>query len=477
MSESQHIEPLILPDVVEAEQTLVHLANVFFPQRALTQNRGDIEAIESPDLEARYRALVEQIPAVVFLAFMDKDLSEAYVSPQIESLLGFTQAEWLYDPVRWYNQIHPDDKERWSLEAAQMLLTGDPVRSVYRALARDGRVVWFHCEVKMVRRADGRPWFIHGVAFDISEQKRAEAALRRAHDQLELRVAERTHELAVMNEDLQLEIAERRRAEAERAELLVREQEARRQAEDANRLKDEFLATVSHELRTPLVAIVGWSQMLRGNHVDPAEAEHALDVIARSAKLQAQLIDDLLDISRIISGKLRLNVTLIDPASAVAAAIEVVRPAAAAKNIDLLSDLDPAAGHIHADPDRLQQIVWNLVSNAVKFTPQHGRVDVRLQRVASHVEIVVSDTGCGINAEFLPFVFDRFRQADSSSNRAKGGLGLGLAIVRHVTELHGGTVTAESPGTGMGATFTVRLPVGADYAPDPHSGSDRQGSV
>lgn len=454
----------LFQDVAEAEQTLVHLAKVFFPaESALASGGQAVEAIESPDLEARYRALVEQIPAVVFLAFLDKDLSEAYVSPQIESLLGFTQAEWLYDPVRWYNQIHPEDKERWSLEAAQMFLTGEPVRSVYRALARDGRVVWFHCEVKMVRRADGRPWFMHGVAFDISEQKRAEAALRRAHDELELRVDERTRELAVTNQELQLEIVERKRAEEERAALLVREQEARRQAEDANRLKDEFLATVSHELRTPLVAIVGWSQMLRGNHVDPSEAEHALDVIARSAKLQAQLIDDLLDISRIISGKLRLNVARIDPAAAVAAAIDVVRPAATAKNIELEATFDDGVGQILADPDRVQQIVWNLVSNAVKFTPARGRVHVRLQRIDSTIEIVVSDTGVGISSEFLPFVFDRFRQADSSSNRAKGGLGLGLAIVRHVTELHGGTVTAESPGENQGATFTVRLPLATDH--------------
>jgi signal transduction histidine kinase len=257
--------------------------------------------------------------------------------------------------------------------------------------------------------------------------------------------------------------------EAERAALLVREQEARRHAEEANRLKDEFLATVSHELRTPLVAIVGWSQMLRGNHVDPAEAEHALEVIARSAKLQAQLIDDLLDISRIISGKLRLHVVPIDPAAAVAEAIEVVRPAAAAKNIDLQFSLDPDVGQIMADADRLQQVVWNLISNAVKFTAAGGRVGITMQRNENQIEIVVSDTGVGISAEFLPFVFDRFRQADGSSVRAKGGLGLGLAIVRHVTELHGGTVTAESAGPGQGATFTVRLPAAADHLRGDHA--------
>jgi PAS domain S-box-containing protein len=462
VSEGSPIDGFGSPDLQEAEQTLLRLADVFSPAlRAAAVGESNIESIESPDLDARYRALVEQIPAVVFLAFLDKDLSEAYVSPQIENLLGFSPGEWLHDPVRWYSQIHPDDKERWSIEAAGMLLTGQPVRSVYRALARNGRVVWFHCEVKMVRRDDGRPWFMHGVAFDVTDQKEAEAALRRAHDQLEMRVAERTGELALANEELQAEVMERKRAEAERAALLLREQEARREAEQANRLKDEFLATVSHELRTPLVAIVGWSQMLRGNHVDPAEAEHALEVIERSAKVQAQLIDDLLDISRIISGKLRLDVTPIDPANSIRAAIDVVQPAALAKNIELVALLDANVGQIRADADRLQQVVWNLLSNAIKFTPAGGRVSIRLQRIESQIQIVVSDTGAGISSEFLPFVFDRFRQADGSSNRTWGGLGLGLAIVRHVTELHGGTVTAESAGEGQGATFTVKLPAAA----------------
>ncbi|HEY6138121.1 MAG TPA: PAS domain-containing sensor histidine kinase [Thermoanaerobaculia bacterium] len=463
MSDALSIGGFDSPDLQEAEQTLLRLASVFSPAtRGPSLDRSNLESIESPDLEARYRALVEQIPAVVFLAFLDKDLSEAYVSPQIENLLGFSPGEWLHDPVRWYSRIHPDDKERWSIDAAGMVLTGQPVRSVYRALARNGRVVWFHCEVKMVRRDDGRPWFMHGVAFDVTEQKEAETALRRAHDQLEIRIAERTRELASTNAELQAEIVERKRAEAERAALLLREQDARREAEQANRLKDEFLATVSHELRTPLVAIVGWSQMLRGNHVDPANARHALEVIERSAKVQAQLIEDLLDISRIISGKLRLDVQPIDPARPIEAAIDVVRPAASAKKIELRAALDPDAGQIRADPDRLQQVVWNLLSNAIKFTPAGGRVSIALQRVESQIHITVADTGAGISAEFLPYVFDRFRQADSSSSRTWGGLGLGLAIVRHVTELHGGTVTAESAGPGQGATFTVKLPVVVD---------------
>ena len=458
-------EPAV--SLAEAEGILTALASVYILANAAApavdsgekQQSETIEATESPDLEARYRILVEQIPAVVFMAFLDKGISEAYVSPQIEAILGFTQEEWLNDPVRWYQQIHPADKTRWSIEAAQMFLSGQPLRSVYRVIARDGHVVWFHCEARMIRRDDGRPWFIHGVGFDITELKQAEEALRTAHDELEMRVKERTGELAQANRELQLEIAERTRAEHERAEMLAREQEARKQAEEANRLKDEFLATVSHELRTPLTAIVGWAHMMRGGLLNQADAGRALETIERNARSQTQLIEDLLDISRIITGKLRLDVRRVDLAQVIEAAIDAVRPAAAAKKIKLQTALYPEACLVLADPDRMQQVVWNLLSNAIKFTPQGGRVSVQVERDDSHAQIIVRDSGEGISSEFLPFVFERFRQADGSKTRAHGGLGLGLAIVRHLIELHGGTVTADSRGPGQGATFSVKLPL------------------
>ena len=267
-------------------------------------------------------------------------------------------------------------------------------------------------------------------------------------------------------DELAKEIRQRQRAEEERAQLLVQEQKARAEAEKAraeaenlNRLKDEFLSTVSHELRTPLNAILGWSQILRNKRVDEAAMNRALETIERNARSQAQLIDDLLDISRIITGKIRLNVQTVELLPVIEAAMDTVRPSADAKNIRLQSVLDPAGGPVLGDSERLQQIVWNLLSNAIKFTSKQGRVQVCLQRINSHVEIVVADTGQGISAEFLPYVFERFRQADSSITRSFGGLGLGLAIVRQLVELHGGTVHAESPGEGQGSTFTVKLPL------------------
>ena len=245
----------------------------------------------------------------------------------------------------------------------------------------------------------------------------------------------------------------------ERARLYETEQKLRAQAETANRMKDEFLATVSHELRTPLNAILGWSQMLKNDGLDDAVREKALATIERNSKAQIQLVDDLLDVSRIITGKLRLDIRAVDLASVALAAVDAVRPAAEAKEIRLQTLLDPQAGPISGDPERLQQVVWNLLSNAVKFTPRGGRVQIRLERIDSHVEIVVSDTGIGIDEEFLPHVFDRFRQMDGSKTRRHGGLGLGLAIVRQLVELHGGTVSSENNGEGQGAIFTVKLPL------------------
>jgi PAS domain S-box-containing protein len=254
------------------------------------------------------------------------------------------------------------------------------------------------------------------------------------------------------------DISDRKQKEQQLSDLLQREQNARRSAEEASRIKDEFLATVSHELRTPLNAILGWSKLLSAGTLDEKAAARALVTVERNARSQAQLIDDLLDISRIITGKLRLEIYPLDLSRVIEAAIEAVRPAADAKGIRLQVLLDTEAGAISGDSNRLQQVFWNLLTNAVKFTPKGGRVQVRLERINSHVEIVVSDTGQGIAPEFLPHIFDRFRQADQTTTRRYGGLGLGLSIVRQLVEMHGGTVHAESEGEGKGASFVVKLP-------------------
>lgn len=257
------------------------------------------------------------------------------------------------------------------------------------------------------------------------------------------------------------DITERRRAEADRTMLLESERSARAQAERASRLKDEFLATLSHELRTPLNAVLGWANILRKTPPSEETLTQGLAVIERNARMQSQLIADLLDMSRIISGKMRLDVQAVTLAVVIDAAMEAVRPAANAKRVALQSVVEPFSDSVQGDPVRLQQIVWNLLSNAVKFTPSGGRVQLICSRVQSHIEIAVSDTGQGIKAEFLPHVFERFRQADSSPSRSHGGLGLGLAIVKQLIELHGGSVRAQSEGEGKGSTFVLHLPLAA----------------
>jgi PAS domain S-box-containing protein len=263
------------------------------------------------------------------------------------------------------------------------------------------------------------------------------------------------------------DISERKRHEDERERLLAREQAARAEAERANRMSDEFLATVSHELRTPLNAILGWSHLLSSGRVNGSTATRAIEAIERNARAQAQLVEDILDVSRVITGKLRLRIGPVDLVSVINAAIDSVQLAADSKGIRFEVTLDPSARRISGDSNRLQQVVWNLLSNAIKFTPPGGRVEIRLEQVYPHVQISVRDNGPGISPDFLPYIFDRFRQADGTTTRRHGGLGLGLSIVRHLVELHGGSVQAESSEKEGGATFTLKLPIAASEAPTP----------
>ncbi|MNK77219.1 Alkaline phosphatase synthesis sensor protein PhoR [compost metagenome] len=266
------------------------------------------------------------------------------------------------------------------------------------------------------------------------------------------------------------------RAAEERKVLLDSEREARADAERTNQLKDDFLTTLSHELRTPLSAILGWAQVLRRGTRDQADLHRGLQSIERNARAQAQLIEDLLDMSRITSDKVLLDLQTIVPASIIASAIETLRPAADAKHIAIHSNIASDAGTITGDPSRIQQVIWNLLSNALKFTPQGGRVEIGVRREASRLAITVADNGVGIKKDFLPHVFDRFRQADASTTRRHGGLGLGLAIVKHLVEQHGGTVTVSSAGDMQGASFTVRLPLGTRAAPARPKGGELSAS-
>ena len=275
---------------------------------------------------------------------------------------------------------------------------------------------------------------------------------------------------------LVLDVTARQCAEEERAASLLRERDARRHAEEADRLKDEFLATLSHELRTPLTSILGWASMIRNGEVEGPNATRAIETIERNARSQARLIDDLLDVSRIITGNLRLDLHPLNLAPIVDAALDALRPTADAKGIRLQTRFFPEECLVKGDPNRLRQVIWNLLSNAIKFTQRGGGVNIHLDCVEQTARLTVSDTGDGISAEFLPYVFDRFRQAEASISRKQGGLGLGLAVVRHLVELHGGRITAESEGLGKGSAFTVDLPL-AQERRDPARAEERRREV
>ncbi|WP_437503243.1 ATP-binding protein [Sorangium sp. So ce1099] len=347
----------------------------------------------------------------------------------LNRILGLEERETTQPVDDWMSRVHPEDRDAVRAMTDRCVLEQCVYDIVHRVLRADGAIRWVHDRGRILYDQEGGRPFLTGAVVDTTELKQLEE---------------------------------------ERADLLRREQQAlaqsekdRIRAEDANRMKDEFLATVSHELRTPLTAILGWARLIRDKDLGPERARQGMAAIERNAHAQAQIVDDILTVSRIITGKLRLNTVAVDLAAVVEAAVDTIAPTARAKEIELCVELGEGLGRVSGDPDRLQQVMWNLLSNAVKFTPKRGRVTVRVERSDSQVAIVVMDNGKGIAREFLPYVFDRFRQGDSSPTRAHGGLGLGLAIVRHLVELHGGTVEAESHGEGCGATFTVALPLQA----------------
>jgi PAS domain S-box-containing protein len=355
-------------------------------------------------------------------------------NPGVGHLLGYGEAEW----VGLHGSIifTPEDRERGA-DKQEMETAAREGRALDERwhVRKDGTCFWSSGLLMALRDGEGRLRGYSKMLRDATKSKQTEDMLRDANGRL--------------------------------VAAAVREQEARADAEEANRLKDEFLATLSHELRTPLTAILGWARLLRSGQLDERSGARALEIIERNADAQNQLIEDILDVSRIITGKLTLHVEPVEPVAVIEAAVEAVRPAAAAKRVELNIMVSPEMGLVSGDAARLRQVVWNLLTNAVKFTPEGGRVEVRVERADSHVRIKVSDTGEGIDPEFLPYVFDRFRQADASTTRKRGGLGLGLAIVRHLVELHAGTMSAESEGLGRGAIFTVILPLAGTQSGEP----------
>jgi PAS domain S-box-containing protein len=343
-------------------------------------------------------------------------------SPELEAIFGLAPGEFPETEEAFFEFVHLEDRESLGHAVSEAIANRTDYEVDFRYSTRDGKPGWMSGRGRAFYDASGKPYRLAGLGWDITERKRAEV---------------------------------------ERERLIEREHAARTEAEEANRIKDEFLATLSHELRTPLTAMLGWLTILRRERLDKETTQQAIETIERNARAQAKLIEELVDVSRIVGGKLILEMRPTSLLQVIEAAVEVVRPAASAKGIHIGINADSSVGLVLGDPTRLQQIIWNLLSNAVKFTPRDGSVHVSTRRAGLSAEMIVQDTGMGISPDFLPHVFERFRQAEAPMTRSHRGLGLGLAIVRHLTELHGGTVSAESPGEGLGATFTVRLPLAA----------------
>ncbi|WP_193195245.1 response regulator [Nostoc sp. MG11] len=388
-------------------------------QRALREAQERCERQRAEDSlqksEAKYRRIVDTSYEGIWM--IDSQARTEFVNQRLSEMLGYTAEEMfgraIFDFMDQTDGIVAQQKLEWLRQEGNDLKEG-------RLRCKDGSYIWTLISARAISSEQGE--FLGAIA-------------------------------------MLTDITDRKRTESERDRLLQLERAARAEAEAANRIKDEFLAVLSHELRSPLNPILGWSRLLQSRKFDETALKKALETIERNAKLQAQLIEDLLDVSRILQGKINLNMTAVDLASTIEVAMETVRLAAEAKTIQIKTMLDPAVGKILGDSARLQQVLWNLLSNAVKFTPIGGQVNVLLECVDTQAQITVSDNGKGITPDFLPHVFEYFYQGDSTTTRKFGGLGLGLALVRHLVEMHGGTVSAQSPGEEQGSIFTVQLPL------------------
>ncbi|MBI3653472.1 MAG: response regulator [Acidobacteria bacterium] len=371
-----------------------------------------------PESVERYQAIVEALPEILFTALPNGRID--FINQQFYDYTGLKGGE--YQDFGWFEALHPEDVENVSRGWREAVESGTTFNAEYRFRRADGHYRWFRCRAVPLRDEAHHisKWF--GICMDMTEQKRLEQ---------------------------------------ERENLLLREMQARDLAEAANRAKDEFLAMVSHELRAPLNAVLGWINILRSQEIDEATFRHALETIERSAKSQATLIEDLVDSAMIATGKMRIKMERVNLVAVVQAALDVVVPAAEAKAISINFKVTANHTQVLGDASRLQQVMWNLLSNAVKFTPEGGSIEVIIQNSDGNAQITVSDSGRGITAEMLPFVFERFQQADVARTKRFGGLGLGLSLVKQLVELHGGVVQASSAGDGKGATFIVNLPLRA----------------
>jgi PAS domain S-box-containing protein len=427
------------PNILTSKVTV--FVELFKKTQAVQRQAAQLTAInaELRQSEERFRSLSTCSPVGIFET--DNQGKCKYTNPRYQAICGLSAAESLQ--TKWLESVHPEDRERAIASWSEFIDQGGEYSAEFRFLTTDDSLRWVRVHSSPMLSNQGELLGYVGTIEDITDRKQAE----------EIRAQ------------------------------VIREQTARQEAEAANRMKDEFLAVLSHELRTPLTAMLGWSRILRAKKLDEKATARALEAIERNANSQEQLIEDILDVSRIIRGQLRLNLCAVNPITVIEAALDIVRPLAENKGIQLYTALDATLGSVCGDPARLQQIVWNLLTNAIKFTPKGGKVEMRLEAVhqeyqvapehqasalgippnlptsSVYAQIQVIDTGIGIDPDFLPKVFERFRQADSTTTRSHNGLGLGLAIVRHLVELHGGTITADSQGEGTGATFTVRLPL------------------
>lgn len=382
----------------------------------------------------RLAAIVDSSDDAIISKNLDGEITSW--NPAAERLFGYPAGEIIGQNIR---RLLPTDRQEEEDLIISRISRGERVEHFETIrMTKDARFIEVSVTISPIKDENGIVVGASKIARDITERRLTEKALRKAKEAAES-------------------------ANAERLILLDAERAARSEAERASRMKDEFLATLSHELRTPLNSILGWASLLRSGHLQGAELHQAIDTIDRNARVQAQIIDDLLDMSRIISGKVRLNIQPVDLVSVLHESVETVRSAAQAKGVHLEISTSLISSQTTGDPARLQQIFWNILNNAIKFTPREGRIRARIAQVRSHIEVTVADTGEGIAPDIIPHVFDRFRQADSSTTRRFGGLGLGLSIVKQLVELHGGHVEVRSLGLGHGTTFTIHLPIAAAY--------------